>query len=414
LPLKKWIFKNFIIRKEDKNMKKNLIAISIVAAMAASMGTAALASDDVTVVVNGETIDFTGDQAPVIVDERTLVPFRAVFEKLGAKVEWFDDIQTCEATFGSITVSLAIGSNTMYVGDGTTVEVDVPAQIMNERTMVPIRVISEGIGATVGWDDATRTVTVDAPEPSSEFPAEITNTTASSSVTNEEKGITVKFDYPVVSDEYTAADKLNKTILEDITSIAQQTADEYAGDLKELNITYTLNSNEGGVFEVLYIINDDEMIFKPSYSTATGAALDEDYLEKTYDIGSAEEKGYEMLTYTAEATDENGNAYINASVAYPQFISDESIIASLNTQLENSAKKAADSFVASYADEAKLLEDAEYSFTATCNVTIDENNTAVITTEYSEITNVNKSEYSDVITVNLTTGEVADETAEVK
>lgn len=98
-----------------------------------SFGGAALADDSINVIINGEAIDFTGDQAPIIQNDRTLVPFRAVFEKMGAKVEWFEDIQLCEATYGDITVSLKIDNNVMHIGDGTTVAVDVPAQIINLR-----------------------------------------------------------------------------------------------------------------------------------------------------------------------------------------------------------------------------------------------------------------------------------------
>jgi hypothetical protein len=385
-------------------MKRNLMTMAVVTALAASMGMAALADDAVNVVVNGETIDFTGDQAPVILNDRTLVPFRAVFEKMGAKVNWYEDSQTCEATYGSITVTLMIGDNVMHIGDATTVAVDVPAQIINDRTMVPIRVISEGIGATVGWDEDTRTVTVNSPEVTESFPESVESIKASAGVTNEEKGVTVTFDYPVVTDEYTASNKLNDSILADIIDAAQQIADSYNGDEKEINISYSINANANGEFEVLYSVNDEELVYKASYAIASGSRIDNDIIENQED----EDRVFNIVTYTADKKDENGDAYITAYADYPQFTAAGDAISSLNTQLENSAKKAADSFVETYANEA--LDDlvAEYSFGADCTVELGDDNTAVITTKYTEITAGNATENTDVITVNLETGEAAD------
>ncbi len=376
-------------------MKKNLIAMTAAVALAASMGTAALAAnDDVTVIVNGETIDFTGDQAPVVVNERTLVPFRAVFEKLGAEVNWYDDSKVCEATYGSITVSLTIGDNVMYIGDGTTVEVDSPAQIINDRTMVPVRVISESIGALVGWDEDTRTVTVDLQEATDETPTSVEMITSTKGTVNETTGVTVTFDFPVVTDEFTASGKMNDAILGDIIELAQKTADSYTGDEKEIHIAYSVNKNEDGLLELLYTI-DDELVYQATYSTATGAKIDDDFYSELYGDGSL----YSIDVYTND--NDATESYITASAEYPQF--KDTALASLNTQLENSAKKAVDSFIASYSDEAAANK-TNYSFTEKCTVEIDENNIATITTTFTEVTSETR-EGTDVITVDLTTGE---------
>jgi hypothetical protein len=398
-------------------MKKNLITTMAVAvALTASMSTAVLADDDVNVIVNGETIDFTGDQAPLIKNDRTLVPFRAVFEKMGAEVNWYEDSQTCEATYGGITVTLQIGSNIMNIGDGTTVEVDVPAEIIGDRTMVPIRVISEGIGATVGWEEETRTVVVNTPEISEESPKSVETISASSGVVNEEKGLTITFNYPVVTDEYTAANSLNDSILGDAIELAEEIANQYNGEETELNIDYVINTNENGILEILYSIND-ETISNPTYAIEAGAKLDEAFLEDGEEAeaadanADAEDKGYKINVNAADITDDDGNVYLTASVGYPQFAADDNdVIASLNTQLENSAAKAVDSFVASYSDEA--LQNAKtYAFNGTCLVEISEDNIATITTTYTEVIAGSEDENVnvDVIVVNLTTGEVVSE-----
>ena len=112
----------------------------------------------VNVIVDSLVVEFI-DQAPVIVEGRTLLPLRMVFELLGATVDWNGDTQTVTAVKDGVTVTITIGSNKLYV-NGEAKTLDVPAQIMNERTMVPVRAASEAFGCNVGWDAATSTVTI--------------------------------------------------------------------------------------------------------------------------------------------------------------------------------------------------------------------------------------------------------------
>lgn len=111
----------------------------------------------VEVVVNNWGIAF--DQPAFIKDDRTMVPMRKIFEKLGATVDWDEATQTVTAKKGSKTISLKIGSNVLKI-NGKDVELDVPAFIENDRTLVPVRAISEGLGATVDWNGETQTVTI--------------------------------------------------------------------------------------------------------------------------------------------------------------------------------------------------------------------------------------------------------------
>ncbi len=94
-----------------------------------------------------------------IIDSRTMVPLRAIFEALGASVEWDDATKTVTSVKGDITVKLTVGTSEIIVND-TATALDVPAQIVESRTLVPVRVIAESFGCTVGWDDATKTVTI--------------------------------------------------------------------------------------------------------------------------------------------------------------------------------------------------------------------------------------------------------------
>ena len=114
--------------------------------------------EDIRVIVNGDEVAFP-DQKPAIVNDRTLVPLRAIFEALKAEVAWDDETKTVTSKKGDISISLAINSDQLYQ-NGMPKTLDVPAQIMNGRTMVPVRAISEAFHCQVGWDQNTKTVTV--------------------------------------------------------------------------------------------------------------------------------------------------------------------------------------------------------------------------------------------------------------
>ena len=94
-----------------------------------------------------------------IIDSRTMVPLRAIFEALGASVEWDDATKTVTSVKGETTVKLTIGQASINV-NGEDKALDVPAQIVDSRTLVPVRAIAESFGCDVAWDDPTKTVTI--------------------------------------------------------------------------------------------------------------------------------------------------------------------------------------------------------------------------------------------------------------
>ena len=114
-----------------------------------------------TVFYNGEKIKF--DQIPVIDNGRTLVPLRAIFEKLGAEVDWNGDTQTVTATKGDTSVSLTI-NNTTAAKNGEAVTLDVPAKIIGGRTLVPVRFVSDCFGVDVKWDGTMKRVDLTSKE----------------------------------------------------------------------------------------------------------------------------------------------------------------------------------------------------------------------------------------------------------
>ncbi|MBR5535949.1 MAG: copper amine oxidase N-terminal domain-containing protein [Clostridia bacterium] len=119
-----------------------------------------MAQDVITITVDGAFVDCAAyGQVPVIVEGRTLVPLRSVFEALGATVEWNNEERSVTSVKGDVTITLAVDSKDLVV-NGQVKTLDVPAQIMNERTMVPVRAVAEAFGSAVAWDNAARCVVI--------------------------------------------------------------------------------------------------------------------------------------------------------------------------------------------------------------------------------------------------------------
>ncbi|TYQ14898.1 UNVERIFIED_CONTAM: copper amine oxidase-like protein [Acetivibrio alkalicellulosi] len=120
------------------------------------------ANTDITVIINGKIMEFgtdANDPQPYIKDGRTLVPFRRIFEELKMDVTWDGNTRTVYARNETTIMELGIGRNVAFV-NGERRTLDVPPEITDNRTFVPLRFVSESIGADVGWDGVTRTVTI--------------------------------------------------------------------------------------------------------------------------------------------------------------------------------------------------------------------------------------------------------------
>lgn len=150
-----------------KKFLKILIALSL--ALVCFQSVLSVSADEytdagyVTVVVDGQVLSFEGDQGVVISDGRTLLPLRKIFEALNASVYWDGDNRAIFAAKGDIALALQIDSSAMFKNVGTDsyqYTLDVPAMIINDRTMVPARAVSEALGASVSWDGSTNTVTI--------------------------------------------------------------------------------------------------------------------------------------------------------------------------------------------------------------------------------------------------------------
>ncbi|MCL2766724.1 MAG: copper amine oxidase N-terminal domain-containing protein [Peptococcaceae bacterium] len=130
---------------------------TIVPVQATSVINGAGGTDEITVVIDGSPVIF--DVPPRIVNDRTLVPLRAIFEELGATVEWDGNTQTVTATKDNTVVELTIGNNTPTI-NGEIVTIDQPGIIVDSRTLAPLRFVAEAFGGTVEWNGASRTASI--------------------------------------------------------------------------------------------------------------------------------------------------------------------------------------------------------------------------------------------------------------
>ena len=100
-----------------------------------------------------------GEAQPQIVNGRTLVPVRTIFEALGANVDWDSDTKTIKAKKDNISVVMVISQDYITV-NGETVDMDASAMIMGGRTYAPARYVAEAFGYNVEWDSKSKTVLI--------------------------------------------------------------------------------------------------------------------------------------------------------------------------------------------------------------------------------------------------------------
>jgi len=135
--------------------------------LAAASGPKALAQNEIAVVVDGVRLDLQ-EPLPVIVNGRTLVPVRGVFQSLGFTVEWEQTTHTATLTNDANTVIIKSGDS-FFLTNGARYDLDVPAQIINDRMMLPFRALIESVGYFAYWDVGAMSVMVFTDGPTEGF-----------------------------------------------------------------------------------------------------------------------------------------------------------------------------------------------------------------------------------------------------
>lgn len=139
---------------------RSLVSISLILLLIGIVSSPAIAAP--IVVLNGQHLSF--DVFPIIEDGRTLVPLGKIFSALGADVKWDGATQTITATKGGTEIKLTIGQ-TYAFKNGTIITLDVPAKVVDGRTMVPLGFITESFGIKLTWLDPFILLTSDSNTP---------------------------------------------------------------------------------------------------------------------------------------------------------------------------------------------------------------------------------------------------------
>lgn len=130
-------------------MKKAIFGVLCFLVLSVSVATVS-AHPPVRVYVDGTEVAF--DQPPIIDNDRTLVPMRRIFEAMGIQVQWSEPTQTITSTKGSDTVTMVVGNKQVIKNGQVVYTMDVPAKIVQERALVPIRAVAVAFDADVAWD----------------------------------------------------------------------------------------------------------------------------------------------------------------------------------------------------------------------------------------------------------------------
>lgn len=150
---------------------KKLLSVLLTLGMLLSMGTAAFADSGgkVTVTLDGNEVIFPDAQPFIDSRDRTLVPIRFVSEAMGARIDWDNDTQTVVIKKDKDTVKYTIGNMKGYLNDEIHV-FDTYGILKEDRTFVPLRFISKMLSCNVDWSDEARTVTIVSPGEAVRFP----------------------------------------------------------------------------------------------------------------------------------------------------------------------------------------------------------------------------------------------------
>lgn len=311
---------------------KKILSIILAISMLSSMAVTANADDGIIVTVDGETVGF--DTQPIIENDRVLVPMRAIYEKLGAYVDWQESTNTVYAKkkLGdniTKTITLTIGDDKMKVEEGdysaieeTIVEIDSSAKIINDRTYVPLRAISEAFGCRVLWDDWLRKVSVQTPAP-----------TSKKDITEQLLKYNIIDEADIDKDEYI-------TVLEALKALGNLEYDEEYGYSADLSDWYY-----GDTFAPLDYLDDEIKEMLLALSRWRSALKEDELLELDFNSNLTE---YKALVYLTRML---GNTY--GCTDYPIERDFTEVSQTYNSAVEKGLIDSAD---ISYADEAITRE----------------------------------------------------------
>ncbi len=303
---------------------KKVIALAIIFTMSFSLMSFA-SENDIKVILDGTALSF--DQPPVMLNDRVLVPLRAIFEALNADVEWNESTSTITSTKDDTVVIMQIGNNVFTV-NGTEKELDVPPQLIGERTLVPVRAIAESFDCKVDWDNDTETVII-----TSGTKITVSKSSISETVYKETTPVAeLNGYYPQLScdDDSIAIDTINEKIKNALTEDLEMFKSTYiesgvltSSDVK-YEVDYGITNMQNNLFSVLFtssVIQDAEVSvsqFSKVYKLDSGeeAALTDYIPDMTYD----EIVSMFVINFTEVIAQEPELYYDNAAEIVAQYI----------------------------------------------------------------------------------------------
>lgn len=233
---------------------------------------------EVSVFVNEKEVLFD-DQPPVIVDNRTFVPLRKIFEELGASVDWISSTNSVYASKRFSYLTLSLGEK-MYIVNGEEKMLDVPAFSLNNRVLIPARAVSEALGAKVEWNKEENSVHITLLD--GEYNIKDCYINGLETADDGTVVMTYRVAYPEIQSNDSVCMAFNEFIKGDADEACSKSLAEYLSSAKETYSASLLNGAEfipymsERAFDITY--NDDNIIsiifsdcdfaggFHPSYS----------------------------------------------------------------------------------------------------------------------------------------------------
>lgn len=267
--------------------------------LAVTLMSASVFAAEITVTLDGAEVEFSA-QEPVIVEGRTLIPLRGVFEQLGYEISWEAAAKTATFTNGDNTIAVTAESG-VFVMNGEEISLDVPASIINGSMMLPLRAVGEAAGLEVEWDSSAKTVVLKSGASEGDTAAAETETETEETTEAETETTTAA---AVIKDNIPSAD------LEALQACANSTSTIYS--------IFILNSLLQETLEYAYYKIDGALEY--SYSASE--------LQEVFEDSVTEYRGYKtaansLKTLTADkALVKNFVAYVDVEIEILQFYYD--------------------------------------------------------------------------------------------